>query len=249
LDATEKHQLFTEIPENLLNTNGLIVDKENKHFEIKFIQRLASVRRVSFVNAEIKADGKLEGTAIINAICYDKMKYTELIKKDGEEKMKEYLSDKDNSLKVSALKCENLDIDTLPLTQKIDFKMDLAESDGDYIYFSGNLFSGLKSNPFLSENRLTDIDLNYKGIYQISGTYKIPAGFKTEVLPKNTSMVMPDQSISFKRVAIEQDGLISLRYTVDFKKTILFKEDYEAIREFYKKLHEMLNEKVVLKKS
>jgi len=163
--------------------------------------------------------------------------------------MKEYLSDKDNSLKVSSFKCENLDIDTLPLTQKIDFKMDLAESDGDYIYFSGNLFSGLKSNPFLSENRLTDIDLNYKGIYQISGTYKIPAGFKTEVLPKNTSMVMPDQSISFKRVAIEQDGLISLRYTVDFKKTILFKEDYEAIREFYKKLHEMLNEKVVLKKS
>lgn len=249
LDATDKYQLWNEIPEDLLNTNGLIIDKYNKTYTTQFIQRLAPVRRVSYVNAEIKPEGKIVGTAIINAICYDKMKYTKLFKRDGEDKMKEFLTDKDNNLKISSLKLENIDVDTLPLTQKLDFSMDLTESDGDYIYFNANMFSGLKNNPFLSENRLTDIDMNYKGMYLISGTYKIPKGFKAEVLPKNISMVMPDQSLSFKRVAQEQDGIISVRYTVDCKKTILFKEDYETIREFYKKLYDMLNEKIVLKKS
>ncbi|MDB5121165.1 MAG: hypothetical protein JWN56_2383 [Sphingobacteriales bacterium] len=249
LDATNKYQPYNEIPEDLLNSNGLYVDKDNKVFSISYIRKPHTVRNISFVNAEIKPDGHLEGTVTINSNSYKKLKYTEFYKRDGEEKYKDYLRDNDNNIKISSLKLENLDIDTLPLMQKIEFKMDLAGSDESYIYVNPNLFSSLKSNPFVGENRSTAIDFGYMSTYLISGLYKVPVGFKVDALPKNISMVTPDQSIVFKRVALMQDGVISIRYNVDFKKTVHLKDNYAALHEFYKKMFEMLNEPIVLKKS
>ena len=62
-------------------------------------------------------------------------------------------------------------------------------------------------------------------------------------------MAMPDNSIIFRRTMIEQDGKIAVRYSISYKKTIYFKEDYPDFHEFYKKMYEMLNEQIVLKKS
>jgi len=78
--------------------------------------------------------------------------------------------------------------------QKLDFNLDLAGSDETYIYLNPNLFTPLKLNPFLSENRMTDIDFGYSRNYSINGIYKIPAGYKADALPKSVSMVMPDKS-------------------------------------------------------
>jgi hypothetical protein len=127
--------------------------------------------------------------------------------------------------------------------------LDLTGSDGGYIYFNPNLFTSLHENPFLSETRSTDIDFGFIPNYTISGIYKIPEGYKTEALPKNISMTMPDKSMSFRRVVGEDNGNITIMYQITHKKAIYFKEDYPDLREFYKKMHEMLNDQIVLKKS
>jgi hypothetical protein len=67
-------------------------------------------------------------------------------------------------------------------------------------------------------------------------------------MPKSVSMLMPDQTISFKRIAGEQDGSIMVRYVIDFKKSMFFKENYAELHDFFKKMYEMMNEQVVLKK-
>jgi hypothetical protein len=77
----------------------------------------------------------------------------------------------------------------------------------------------------------------------------MPAGYKTDALPKSISMTMPDNSIIFRRMIAEQDGTIAVRYTITYKKSIYFKEDYADFHEFFKKMYEMLNEQIVLKKS
>jgi hypothetical protein len=141
-----------------------------------------------------------------------------------------------------------MEIDTLPLTQKIDFNLALTGSDENYIYFSPHLFMGIDANPFLNENRFSDIDFGYLKFYSINGIYKLPAGFKSDALPKSVSMTTPDGSIVFKRLIAEQDGSILVRYSIDQKKSIYFKEDYADLHVFYKKMYEMLNEQIVLKK-
>jgi hypothetical protein len=249
LDATSKYNIYNEIPSTLLNNEGLYIDKDKDQYDMVFLTHEAPVRQVVVLNAEIKADGKMEGTAQINSFSYNRIKSVESYKTDGEKKYIDYLRDNNNSLKVTSLKFDNMDVDTLPLTQNIGFNLDLTGSDDNYIYFTPNLFTSLRTNPFLSDNRSTNIEFGYRSNYVINSTYKIPANYKVDGLPKSVSMSMPDGSIMFKRLAATDNGTLVVRYIIDYKKNIYFKEDYPEIHEFFKKMYEMLNEQIVLKKS
>jgi hypothetical protein len=96
---------------------------------------------------------------------------------------------------------------------------------------------------------MTDIDFAYTRSYSINGTYKIPAGYKADALPKSVSMVMPDKSFSFKRLVAEQDGMILVRFSINYNVPEYSKEFYPEFHDFFKKMNEMMNEQIVLKKS
>jgi hypothetical protein len=248
LDASGKYNMYNETPDEILNSSGLWIDKSKKTYGMVYLKKDLPVRQVVLISANIKPTGKLEGNAEISSTSYNKINAIERYKKDGEKKYIEYLSDKDNNLKISSVKMENMDVDSLPLTQKVDFNLDLAGSDENYIYLNPNLFTSLKTNPFLSETRMTDIDFGYLQNYSINGVYKIPAGYKTDALPKSVTIIMPDKSVSFKRLVAEQDGTIIVRYSINYNKAEYSKDDYPDFHEFFKKMHEMLNEQIILKK-
>ncbi len=249
LDATGKYNQYNETPAELLNSSGLYIDKSKNLYDIIYLRNDLPARQIVLIDADIKPGGKLEGTAQISSNSYYKIDAKERYKKDGEKKYIDYLRDDDNNLKISSLTFENMDVDTLPLTQNIKFDLDLAGSDENYIYLNPNLFTSLKSNPFLSENRMTDIDFGYMRSYSINGVYKIPAGYKTDAIPKSVTIIMPDKSVSFKRFVAEQNGIIILRYNINYNKSEYSKDTYPDFHEFFKKMHEMLNEQIILKKS
>ncbi|UOE49021.1 DUF3857 domain-containing protein [Mucilaginibacter sp. SMC90] len=249
LDATSKYNVYNQIPFNYLNSFGFLINKTDAAYDMIFLENTDPVRQVVLINAEIKPDGKMAGNADISSFAYNRINAVKDYKTDGEKKYIESLRDNNNNLKISSLKIEDIDIDTLPLRQNINFNLDLTGSDDNYIYFNSNLFTDLNKNPFLSENRTTDINFGYRDNYAITGIFKLPAGYKIDALPKSVSMATPDNSIVFKRLVAEQDGQIMVRLNIDHKKSIYFKEEYSDFHEFCKKMYEMLNEQIVLKKS
>jgi hypothetical protein len=249
LDATGKYNIYNEIPDNLLNSSGLTINPDTKEYYTVFLQKTTPVRQVIFINADIKPDGKLSGTAQISSFDYNRINSMDRYKTDGEKKYIDYLRNDDNNLKISAIKFDNMDVDTLPLIQNVDFDLDLAGSDDNYIYVNPNLFTSLHTNPFLKEDRFSDIDFGYRHNLTVTAVFKIPPGYTADALPKNINMVMPDTSIVFRRIVGQQDGTIMIRVTIDYRKSIYFKEDYATFHEFFKKMYEMLNEQIVLKKS
>lgn len=249
LDATNKYNSYKDIPQDLLNSFGFCIDKDNEKYDLVFLQRAQPSRQVVLIDAEIMPDAKVVGTAQLNNDSYNRINAIERYKKDGEKKYIDYLRDGDNNLKIADLKFDNMEVDTVPLTQNISFTLALTSADDNYIYFNPTLFSTLHTNPFLSENRYSDINFGYMHNYQMSGNYKMPAGYKTNALPANVSMSLPDKSITFRRVMAEQDGVIVVSYSISQRKTIYFKEDYDNLHAFYKKMHELLDEQIVLKKS
>jgi hypothetical protein len=166
----------------------------------------------------------------------------------GEKRYLENLKDDNKDINITAYKMKDMDVDSLPLREDLDFKLELTGSDDKYIYFNPNLFTGIGANPFLSENRAADIDFLYLNNYTINGDYKIPAGYKVDAIPKSMLFVMPDKSISFKRTIGEMDGAVIVHYVIDFKKTFYNKDEYPELHQFFKKMYEMLNEQIVLKK-
>ncbi len=258
LDATQKYNLYNTIPESILNTFGLSIDVHDalsinyadklKAFNMIFIANEEPAMHSVYLNAEIKPDGKMEGNAEITSYTYNKAKALRLYEINTEEKYLDTLRDHDNNIKIKSLKRENTVVDSLPLVQKVDFTMDLTGSDDKYIYFNSNLFNQVRKNPFYSDERFSDIDFGYLDNFSLYGVYKLPQGYKTDVLPKSVTLVMPDQSIIFKRTVAEDNGTLLVKYVLSHKKTIYFLENYQDIHEFYKKMYELLAEQVVVKK-
>jgi len=248
LDATGKYNLYNETPVELLNSSGLWVDKSKDKYDIILLRKDEPVRESVFITADIKAGGKVDGNVQISNASYSKVSAIDRYKTDGEKKYTDYLRHDDNNIKITGLKLENMEVDSLPLMQKFDFSLELAGSDDNYIYLNPNMFSTLKKNEFLSENRMTNIDFGYSRGYAINGIFKIPAGYKADALPKSVSMSMPNKSFTFKRVVAEQDGSIVVRYNVSYNVPEYSRDNYPEFFAFFKKMHELLNEQIVLKK-
>ena len=253
LDATSKYNQFNVLPQNVLNTFGFQVDTYGGVDDINhhtfFIEDTQPAIQSVFLNAEIKPGGTLEGTAQINSGSYDRVNSIEKYKTIGEKKYEDYLTSGDNNLQISSIKMENMEDDTLPLVQDINFVQRLDDSEAGYIYFNPNLFISPHTNPFLNTTRSSDIDFGWRDNAIINGIFKIPSNYKIDVLPKNINLMMPDSSITFKRVVNEQDGVVTVRYVINHKKSLYFKSDYPEFYAFYKKMFELLNEQIVLKKS
>jgi hypothetical protein len=248
LDASDKSNSYYHIPMKLMGLDVLLLDPNDKKFRIFTLKRGTAMEAIS-INASINDEGKIKGKFQISSTGYGREKYVRAYNTLGENNYIEQLQRENNNLKLDSLKLENLDKDTLALNQNFEFKYNLAEPDGGYMYFNPNEFTGFHDNPFLSETRFSDIDFGGLYNYSMNGYYKVPPAFKINILPKSVSLRMPDNSIVFKRVAAEHDGLVIVRYTIDYKKAVFTKDEYPAIREFFKKMYEMLNEPIVLKKT
>jgi hypothetical protein len=259
LDASDKFNQYNVIPEKILNTFGLSIDTYNLHsldeygiskaYNMVFVSNNEPSLRSVSLNAEVKADGGMKGNVEINSYSYHKINELALYNAKGEAKYLDTLRNNDNSLRITSFKRENMEVDTLPLIQKIDFDMSSAGSDGNYIYLNTNLFNLTGKNPFYSQNRFSDVDLGFLDNYSAYSVYKLPAGYKSEALPKTMTVMMPDKSIVFKRTVAEDSGAILIKYVFSTKKILYFNEEYPDLRAFYAKMYELLNEQIVLKKS
>lgn len=248
LDATEKSNQYNIVPRDLLNNFALIVDRENKTADAKFLQAAQPSIENILIQGSIDPEGHITGKVKQFYSLYNRSNLMKRLLEKGKEKNNELLSDKDSKLKVEGVNLEHDEADSLFVNQDFNFNIETAGSDGNYIYFNPNMFSSLKINPFLKESRKTLIDFGCGNQHFIQGAYSIPAGYAVDVLPKSINMVMPDKSITFKRITGVQENTIVTRFVIDFKKSIYFPEDYPELHEFYKQMYQMLNEQIVLKR-
>jgi hypothetical protein len=135
----------------------------------------------------------------------------------------------------------------MPVKEHFEFLAGTRAS-GNYHYFTMNLFTGLEKNPFLADERMTDIFFGPTQDYEISGTVILPDGYKMDELPKNVKLIMPDTSIVFTRRSSFNQGILSVGITLQFRVPVYGVSDYDYFKEFYKKLFEFLNESFVYTK-
>jgi hypothetical protein len=249
LDATDHFNVYNQIPFELLNSYGLVLDKDKGNNAMFYIANKTESHELILVNADISADAKMKGSCEISSTAYDRSGDLELFKKESDEKYKQFLAGYNNDIKISGLTVENMQADSLPLVQKFDFTCDLNYSD-KYIFFTPNIFTPLHNNPFISETRSSAIDFGYGKRHIITGNYRVPKGYVVESLPKNVNLVTPDKGIRFIRTLQKNDDdTITLRYEMQINRTIFLTSDYPNLHEFFKRMYDMLDEQIILKKS
>lgn len=243
MNAADKFNPFNIIPYDVALTDALIVDKNNGGMvqlgcDDKYSSQV-------FFTCNIEADGKLAGQATIKSEGYARNLRMETIKK---KRIKEIFEDNAGiNIKVDSVSVNNESDELLPLEQKAEFSGGL-QSGGEYLFLPYNLFMGMGKNPFIEEDRVTDIDFNFPKSYIITGTYYLPDEYIVNELPKNTRMIMPDTSIVLTRIMQKDGNIISFHFVLDIKVFGYAADAYPYVKEFYKKMYAILDERIVLKK-
>ena len=250
LDASGKFNTYNVTPYSLLNLNMLTIDPDGKYPAIIRVNTEGYSQNRVMITGEIKSGGTVEGNAEIISTNYLRANTLDIHDKLGDKKyIDDLLREGNNAIEITGHAFKNMENDTLPLQETFKFKQELTGSDDQYIYFNPNMFGSFGQNPFISEQRFSDIDFIYAKILSINGSFIMPKGYKTEALPKPLTIVMPDNSITFKRSVAQADGAIIMRYIINFTGTRYLRTQYPELREFYIKMYEMLNEQIVLKKN
>jgi Domain of Unknown Function with PDB structure (DUF3857) len=243
MNAADKYNPYNLVPYDVINTNGLVVDKS-----VETLIPLTGTDKFTnniFFTCSVESDGKISGQATLKNSGYARNIRMSTFKKN---KLKEMIEDNEGiTIKVDSFAVNNPEDELQPLEQTVQFSGNMQEGGG-YFFLPYNLFTGLGKNPFIEENRVMPIDFNFPKSYIVTGTYYLPDDFVVNELPKNTRLMMPDTSIILVR-KMQQDGnIISFRVTLDLLYADYIVEGYPYIKDFFKKMYAILEERIVLKK-
>lgn len=249
LDATQKNVPPHLIPADVLLTEGMVIEKIETHawgWRSLWHENLSS-KNILNVKGSIDENGKMEGEASIYSYDYARLSRLPLAKGGKEKFIARYVSEANPGMSVDDLIFENLDSDSLPLVQKVKFNQPLNAA-GEYNYFSANILTGLEKNPFIADNRSSDVFFGCNQSYTINGTFSIPEAYEFDALPKNIKMILPDTSIVVSRMSVVNGNMLQTRITLDFKRPVYAAAQYAELQEFYQRLFELLNEQFVVRK-
>lgn len=248
LDATDETTPPDMIPFDIVNTNGFIVEKKSNA-----PIRLADDSRIqkSFIGivASIDEQGTMEGRTSVSSFDYSRLPRVEYFRKKNEKDyIARYFQKDISNIEIDSFQVSNLNNDSLSFDQRFHFKTSMPAS-GEYRIVNLNLFGMMEKSPFVSDNRFTNIDFGTQISNSVTLVLTIPASMKPETLPKNINLVMPDKSISVSRI-VDYDpskNSITSRVKYNVSRPVFTAQEYFAVKEFYKKMVDLLNEPLVLK--
>ncbi len=246
LDATNKNSPPHIGPWDVQFSNAFLVDKQFMRIltigDTKHRYKITAI-----VNTEITQEGDIKGNAKVYAHEYARVERLSALREGKEHYKKNYFTQPYPQFSFESIATFNEDKDSLSLETHADFKGKL-NSSGEYLFYQPNLLIEMDENPFLAEERFSDIEFGYNQYYTIISNIRFPENYELEELPKNIKMILPDTSIILNRIMQRNENLISYRITLEINRPYYFAEEYADFREFFAKLIEKLNEQIVFKK-
>lgn len=247
LDATDRFGQPSMIPFDVLNTTAYIVNRK-KGGLVTLADDALQFRESIAISLRLDSQQVLQGKAYINSSQYARFERLSDWKR-GRDRYLNGFQTKDMKIAVDTVMIKNEEIDSLSLNQEIHFKTH-ATSSGDYIFVPVNLFSGFEKNPFVANNRFSDVNFGYRRQVTFSTYIEIPAGYAVDALPKSLQVVNSDRTVVFARELFNDanSNKVLARLKIEMKKSLYTVDEYGELKEFYKRMFDMLNEQVVFKK-
>jgi len=247
LDATDAYTPAQMTPNDILNTTALIVNRKNGGL-VNISND--SLKYNDFISSQVELDDKgiLSGETYISARDYARVKRVHDFKEKGKEKYIAGLYQK-NGITVNDFEFLNENNDSIPSEEKFKFNTSLAVG-GDYLYMPINIFSEFDNNPFISDNRFSNVNFGYKRTITTNMVVSLPKNYVIDALPKTITMSTPDKDIVFNRSVSydKENNQVICMLVFDFKKSLYTYDEYPMLKEVFKKMFTYLKEPVVLKK-
>lgn len=247
LDATDTYTPAHIVPNNILNTTALIVNKKAGGLVTITNDSLAFTEQVN-TSMQLNENGVLSGKVNVKSKDYAGLKKRGDYREYGQEKFIEKYYSREG-ISVNDFEFLNQKSDSLPAEIALKLSADLSGT-GDYVYIPLNLFSGFDKNPFIANNRFSNVNFGYKRTIIASSSLNFSKNYAPDVIPKPVKMITPGNDIFFTRNVVydKEFNSVNVVFVFEFKKSIYTADEYPVLKEVYQKMYDFLKEPVVLKK-
>ncbi len=247
LDATNKYTSPNVLPLNVLNWKGRLIRKDGTSQEINLVPELPSKKNYNIL-ATINPEGKVTGKFRVQYTMYEALNFREKFSKLNEESYLEKLENDWNGIEISDYSIENKDADLeKPLTEIFTFATaNHCEIIAGKMFVNPMLFFTLNKNPFVQEQRQMPIYFGYPKHNKYSINIDIPEGYGVESLPKAMKIATVGKEVVFSINTSLVGNKIQLVISEEINGVIFNANFYNELKEFYQKMIEKQNEKIVL---
>jgi hypothetical protein len=247
LDATSKYSAPNVLPLRDLNWFGRIIRKDETSDMIDLMPNFSSQDLVNML-VSIDTKGQVSGKIREQYLDYDALRFRENYSGVSKETITEKMEKRNSGLEVSEYELNDKDLGE-PVVEKYSIK-DSNEADviGDKIYFSPLLQFTTKENPFKQEKREYPVDFSFPSKDKYMFNITIPEGYQVENLPKPIALAMDKGYGNFSMAIANTNNQIQITVNLSINTSIIPADDYDTLKEFFKKVIEKENEKIVIKK-
>jgi len=248
LDATEKHAAFDAIPFRDLNSLGRLVKKDGTSEEINLMPTTFSNKNVNLLY-KIDDTGNVNGAVRTQLSEQFAFSFREELSSISSEDHINSLESSQNNIEILDYKLENLDDLSKPIIENYNFKSNNEiEIIGNKIFFSPLLFFKNNQNPFYQETRAFPIDFGYPSSKRYIVSIEIPDGFRIDYIPAPVEISTPSKLANFRFNISASDSKIQIVINYSINSAVIPEELYFEIKDFFSKMINKENEKIVLKK-
>ena len=248
LDATDKNIPAHITPSTILNTTAFVVNRKAGGL-INITNDTLQYKENIIADITVTGDGTVSGEVSIKSIDYARVKKLEDYKEDKTKFLARSFIVDGTAISAKDIEITNVENDSLALEQqgKISGRLNTT---GDYTFLPLNLFTGFDFNPFLSNNRLSNINFGYRRSIILNVTIQLPPDYVVDEMPKSIKLSDPDKDILFMRHIThdKEINLIRCMMQFEFKKSLYETDMYPIVKEVYQRIFEYLKEPVLLKK-
>ena len=249
LDGTQKYISYKIPPYNILNRDVFLIDTLNFKW-VNIVDNRVLMKTNITVKAELNKNGELKGDAYI--AYYDHSKASQLQEqkakaKEKEDEDKEFIQKEFAEIVIDGVMEENAEDELQPLVHKFGFTYKLSNTN-DYHFLDPYFLSNFRKNPFNDSLRRTDIDMGSNQSFIMYLHLTIPDDYQLDDLPINILIRSNDSSMLFKREILRQGNILVFRNSFEILRTVYAKEEYPGIRDYFKKIYGVVNDKIILKK-
>ncbi|CAM1344744.1 DUF3857 domain-containing protein [Tenacibaculum amylolyticum] len=245
LDATDKQLFFGEIPFKCLNGKARVIDfKKGSYWELLKPKFYSSER--NNITLAFNEDGILSGNIISAKKGYPSLRTRRKLETKSTEEYLESFESNHPDLEVSHFEVISNTSEALKTSYQVevpDFNM-----EGDIIKINPFVFDKYDKNPFKLKERNYPVDFGYAWANSYFITLKIPDGYIVSKTPENATLSLPEKSARLMFRVNKTDKEIKIYMKFNFKKAIYTNVEYHYLKEFFKKIIELQDTFIELKK-
>lgn len=248
MDATSKSALPGILPVRAINWEGRRIRKDGTSTRIDLVPGWLSKEVVNLA-VQLDKDGNISGKAREQYFDYNAYLFRENLAGVNKDVYIEKMEKEYTGMQVGEYKVTYDDM-SKPVIEEYDFTHNqVSDIIGDKIYLNPLLFLTATDNPFKQEKREYPVDFVFPHQDRYLVNITLPEGYVVETLPQPVAIAMEENIGTFKYNIGQNNNQLQIVMTLDINYATVPQDYYITIRDFYQKMIEKQNEKIVLKKA